>query len=70
MGRAALKASGIDRAEIDRVDREYRSRDCERLERQSTTGNLHAGLGLTFSAERALPNEPSDPPQPAAGPAR
>jgi len=66
MGRAALKASGIPRDEIDRVDREYRSRDCERLERQSTTGNLHAGLGLSFSAERALPNEDgSEPAQPA-----
>src|SRR4030095_1838292 len=34
MGRAALKASGIDPREIDRVEREYRMRDCERLERQ------------------------------------
>jgi monovalent cation:proton antiporter-2 (CPA2) family protein len=67
MGRAALKASGIDKSEIDRVDREYRMRDCERLERQSATGDLHAGLALSFSAERALPDDKA---QPAADPAR
>jgi voltage-gated potassium channel Kch len=59
MGRAALKASGIDKPEIDRVEREYRLRDCERLERQGATGDLHAGSGLAFSAERALPEEGS-----------
>jgi len=58
MGRAALKANGVDPSEIDRVEREYRMRDCERLERQSQTGDLHAGINLSFSAERPLPNEP------------
>ena len=58
MGRAALKANGVDPSEIDRVEREYRIRDCERLERQSATGDMHAGTNLSFSAERALPNEP------------
>jgi voltage-gated potassium channel Kch len=67
MGRAALKASGMDKSEIDRVDREYRMRDCQRLERQSASGDLHAGLGLSFSADRALPDEKA---QPAADPAR
>lgn len=62
MGRAALKANGIQESEIDRVDREYRMRDCERLERQSATGDLHAGLGLSFSAERALPDEEAGSP--------
>ena len=52
MGRAALKASGIDKSEIDRVDREYRMRDCERLERQSATGDLHAGWEPAFAADR------------------
>jgi len=44
-------------------------RDCERLERQSATGDLHAGLALSFSAERALPDEQEDEaasPQPLA----
>jgi len=57
MGRAALKASGIDRSEIDRVEREYRSRDCERLERQTETGDLSAGWERAFTPERALPDE-------------
>ncbi|HEX6740774.1 MAG TPA: cation:proton antiporter [Sphingomicrobium sp.] len=62
MGRAALKAHGIDRPEIDRVEREYRMRDCERLERQSATGDLHAGQETAFAPGRALPeHEARDP---------
>jgi uncharacterized ferredoxin-like protein len=57
MGRAALKANGVDAIEIDRVEREYRSRDCERLERQSETGDLRAGWERAFTADRALPDE-------------
>ncbi|MEO7603157.1 MAG: cation:proton antiporter, partial [Sphingomicrobium sp.] len=57
MGKAALKAAGISGHEIDRVEEEYRSRDCERLERQSRTGDLHAGIDRSFSAERTLPDE-------------
>ena len=56
MGRAALKASGIEPSEIDRVEREYRQRDCERLELQSTTGDLHAGDERSFSSA-PLPDE-------------
>jgi len=56
MGRAALKASGIDRGEVERVEREYRMRDCERLERQSSTGDLHAGQETSFT-EAPLPDE-------------
>jgi voltage-gated potassium channel Kch len=57
MGRAALKASGIEKQEIDRVDREYRMRDCERLERQSATGDLRAGWETAFAPDRPLPGE-------------
>lgn len=56
MGRAALKDAGIDQAEIDRVDREYRLRDCERLERQAETGDIRAGLERSFGPDRALPD--------------
>jgi monovalent cation:proton antiporter-2 (CPA2) family protein len=55
MGRAALKASGIDRDEVERVEREYRMRDCDRLERQSATGDLHAGQETSFT-EAPLPD--------------
>jgi glutathione-regulated potassium-efflux system protein KefB len=42
MGRRALLKLGIARREVDRVESEYRSRDCERLELQGATGDLHA----------------------------
>ena len=58
MGRRALKAVGVEAGEIDRVDSAYRLRDCERLERQSATGDLHAGNDRAFSADRSLPDEP------------
>ena len=57
MGRRALKAVGIAGNEIDRVDGEYRLRDCERLERQSATGDLHAGEDRAFGPDRSLPDE-------------
>jgi len=61
MGRAALKVSGIEPVEIDRVEREYRMRDCERLERQSATGDLHAGEETSFTPDRTLPDAARGP---------
>ena len=55
MGRAALEIAGVDHDEVDRVDLEYRLRDCERLERQSATGDLRAGIERSFGPDRALP---------------
>ena len=57
MGRAALKVVGLPGSEIDRVEREYRNRDCERLERQSETGDLHAASERMFTVTQALPDE-------------
>ena len=57
MGRAALKSMGIDGGEVDRVEREYRLRDCERLERQVQTGDLHAGEERSFRPNQPLPDE-------------
>ena len=56
MGRQALKAVGVEPREVERVDKEYRLRDCERLERQSMSGDLHAGEDRSFSPERFLPD--------------
>jgi glutathione-regulated potassium-efflux system protein KefB len=56
MGRAALKASGVPPQEVDRVDRAYRVRDCERLELQAASGDLHAGQERSF-ASGPLPDE-------------
>jgi voltage-gated potassium channel Kch len=55
MGKAALKANGVEPQEIDRVEREYRQRDCARLERQSATGDLRAGWETAFAPDRPLP---------------
>jgi hypothetical protein len=60
MGKAALQASGVDKGEIDRVEREYRMRDCERLERQRETGDIKAGWESAFTEERALPDEKAE----------
>ena len=61
MGRAALKQAGIPPEEIDRVESEYRLRDCERLERQASTGDLRAGLERSFAPDRPL-GEPGESP--------
>jgi glutathione-regulated potassium-efflux system protein KefB len=61
MGRQALKASGIATGEIDRVEEEYRSRDCQRLERQSSTGDLRAGWETAFAPDRPLPESEKIP---------
>jgi len=57
MGRAALNDAGVEPPEIDRVEREYRLRDCERLERQAKTGDIRAGQERSFGPDRGLPEE-------------
>ena len=57
MGKAALKASGVPRDEIERVEREYRMRDCDRLELQGVTGDVRAGWETIFAPDRPLPGE-------------
>ena len=61
MGKAALRASGIEQREIERVEHEYRMRDCERLERQQETGDIRAGWETAFGEDRALPDEEAAP---------
>jgi glutathione-regulated potassium-efflux system protein KefB len=65
MGKAALRASGIAPQEAERVEREYRLRDCERLERQAESGDLHAGAERSF-ASGPLPEEEDPAPIPSA----
>lgn len=57
MGRAALKAVGQPLVEVDRVESEYRMRDCERLELQSSTGDMRAGWERAFSPDRSMPDQ-------------
>ena len=54
MGSAALRKLGVDDAAVERVEEEYRLRDCERLERQSRSGDLHAGEDRMFRPDRPL----------------
>jgi glutathione-regulated potassium-efflux system protein KefB len=61
MGRVALRASGIEQGEIERVEREYRMRDCERLERQQQSGDLRAGWETSFGEDRPLADEKATP---------
>jgi monovalent cation:proton antiporter-2 (CPA2) family protein len=48
MGRAALKAADVDDTTIDAIEAEYRERDSERLALQIASGDLRAGLDLTY----------------------
>ena len=57
MGKAALRASGIDADEAERVEHEDRMRDCDRLELQRETGDVRAGWETSFAADRPLPGE-------------
>ena len=61
MGRQALMKLGIPRREAERVEREYRERDLERLEAQTVTGDLHAKFDRSFGVDRSLPDEAVDP---------
>jgi voltage-gated potassium channel Kch len=54
MGREGLRALGVPRREVRRVEEEYRVRDDERLEAQSKTGDLHAAKETIFTADRPL----------------
>ena len=61
MGREALRRLRIADREMERVEREYRSRDSERLQRQSETGDLHAGAERSFGADRPLADDSPGP---------
>ena len=61
MGMAALRASGVGPREAERVEREYRIRDCDRLERQRATGDIRAGWETSFGEDRSLPDEEAAP---------
>ena len=61
MGNAALRASGVAPHEVERVEREYRMRDCDRLERQRETGDIRAGWETSFGENRPLPDEKATP---------
>ena len=57
MGREALMRLGVSRQEAERVEREYRLRDCERLELQRSSGDLRSGRERMFNVDRPLADE-------------
>lgn len=57
VGRETLHQLGFPGAEIDRVEKAYRARDAERLERQSETGDMHAATDRMFRSGAALPDD-------------
>jgi monovalent cation:proton antiporter-2 (CPA2) family protein len=57
MGREALMKLGVAAREAERVEREYRQRDLERMELQSSTGDLRSGRDRMFGIGRSLPDE-------------
>ncbi len=61
MGRDALKSFCVTEEEVERVEREYRRRDEERLQGQSKSGDLHHTDHLMFRPDRSLPDEQSEP---------
>ena len=66
MGREALRGLGVPGDEVVRVEEEYRARDDERLQRQSATGDLHAGKETIFAADRPLRDGEQEPASPGA----
>jgi monovalent cation:proton antiporter-2 (CPA2) family protein len=65
MGRAALRKSGVPDEEINRVERAYRMRDCERLERQAATGDIRVDVDRVFAPDRPLPEDEEQIPTPS-----
>lgn len=57
MGRQALAALDVPKGQIDRVEKEYRTRDLERLESQTATGDLHAMKETMFRPGNPLGDE-------------
>ncbi len=57
MGRSALKAAGVDDETIASIETEYRERDKERLALQIASGDLRAGLELTYGTYPLPANE-------------
>lgn len=57
LGREALAAAGVDDTAIDEIEIEYRRRDANRLALQMTTGDIRAGLDLTYGTYPLPANE-------------
>jgi len=61
MGREALQCFCVTEEEIERVEREFRHRDQERLAGQTKAGDIHATKHLMFRPDRSLPDQEEEP---------
>ena len=59
MARQAMESAGVDSEEIDRTERLFRSRDCERLEAQIQTGDLRASIDRMITSPEKVKDEPA-----------
>jgi len=58
LSKQALQALDVDETTIEEADREFRDRDCERLELQmKADGDMFAGSELRFSPENPVPGK-------------
>jgi voltage-gated potassium channel Kch len=57
MGRLTLDALGFSDEDIDKAEQEYRRNDCDRLDRQLSAGDLHAGQDMILRANRGDTHE-------------
>lgn len=60
MARMAMEVVDLDESLIDRVEEEYRKRDCDRLAMQLSEGSLHAGAEMSFGAPNSLDFDGTD----------
>ncbi|HWH18843.1 MAG TPA: cation:proton antiporter [Allosphingosinicella sp.] len=61
MGREALIKLGVDEEEAARVERQYRERDSERLERQSKSGDIRHSMDMMFRPGTPLKDKEPPP---------
>lgn len=50
LAKTGLMALGDDRDSVENIIAEFRTRDAMRLQMQHETGDMHAGMELTFGA--------------------
>lgn len=60
MARMAMEVVDLDESLIDRIEEEYRKRDCDRLAMQMSEGSLHAGAEMSFGAPNSLDFDGTD----------
>jgi hypothetical protein len=61
MGREALSLFCVDEDEVNRVEREYRARDQERLVSQAASGDHHALSERMFGPQNSLADRGREP---------